>query len=123
MRAWMASGWRASTSQPLARGQLVVAAAKEPYLRELPFDPDRMVASLHPAVDEALADGFDGFRVTGDMCWGARDVPAAQLFEDYEECVNEVLTTRPASPEPRVAGTVEPPRLFSRQTGRAGGPR
>jgi hypothetical protein len=79
------------------RGALALVAAADSYLRELPFTPERMVADLHAAVDAALADGYTGFRVTGDMGWAARDLPGADRLEEYERAVEEVYATRPAT--------------------------
>jgi len=76
---------------------LALVAAEDSYLRELPFDPERMVAALHVAVDEALADGHTGFRVTGDMGWAARDVLGADRLEEYERAVEDVFASRPAA--------------------------
>lgn len=81
----------------LASGQLAVRSADDSYLAELPFDPERMVATLHAAVDAALSDGFTGFRVSGDMSWATRGVPGGERLLEYESRVGEVFATRPAA--------------------------
>lgn len=81
----------------MAAGRLVVRSAAESYLAEPPFDPDRMITIMHDAVDQALADGFAGFRLTGDMSWAARGVLGADRLLDYERRVSEVFATRPAA--------------------------
>lgn len=81
----------------LESGQLAIRSAGDSYLSCLPFDPARMVTSLHEAVDQALADGWAGFRVTGDMGWATRDLPGADRLFDYEARVGEVFATRPAA--------------------------
>lgn len=81
----------------LTSGQLAVRSAEDSYLAELPFDPERMVATLHAAVDAALSDGFDGFRVSGDMSWATRGVPGSERLLEYESRVGEVFATRPAA--------------------------
>lgn len=81
----------------VAAGQLVGRSAGESYLAEPPFDPDLMIGILGEAVDNALADGFAGFRVTGEMCWATRGVAGADRLLDYERRVSEVFATRPAA--------------------------
>lgn len=78
-------------------GQLAVQSAEHSYLAELPFEPQRMIDALHRAVDEALADGFGGLRVSGDMAWATRDVPGAERLLEYEARVGELFATRPAA--------------------------
>jgi len=79
------------------RGALGFVPVEDGYLRELPFDPPRMVAELHAAVDAALAAGHTGLRATGDMGWAVGDVPGSDRIEEYERAVEEVYATRPAS--------------------------
>ena len=83
--------------EPLANGQLAVLGAQESYLGELPFDPDRAVAMLHQAREDALAAGYHGLRVTGEMGWGARQAPGCELLEDYERRVQAVFEGSPAA--------------------------
>jgi hypothetical protein len=68
----------------VARGQLAVMPAADSYLSELPFDPERMVSSLH-ALDDALADGYRGLSVAGEMSWAAPGVRGAERLEEYDE--------------------------------------
>lgn len=81
----------------LANRQLVVRAAQESYLRELPFDPDRAVAMLHEARDQAVVHGYQGLRVVGEMDWAARQIPGAELLEDYERRVQELFEGSPVA--------------------------
>ncbi len=77
--------------EPLASGQLVVLAARQSYLRDSGFDPERTVERLNRAREDALAAGYRGFRVTGEMGWGARVTPGAERLEDYERQVQAVF--------------------------------
>ena len=79
------------------RGALAFVPAADGYLRDLPFDPARLIAELHAAVDTALADGRTGLRATGDMGWAGGDVPGTERIEEYERAVEEVYATRPAT--------------------------
>lgn len=79
------------------RGALGFIPADDGYLKALPFDPARLIADLHAAVDSALADGYTGLRATGDMGWAADGVPGSDRIEEYERAVDEVYATRPAT--------------------------
>jgi anti-anti-sigma regulatory factor len=83
--------------ESMRRGQLVLLSAEETYLTGGTFEPERMISSLHAAIDDALADGYRGFRMTGEMSWASRGVPGAEHLDDYEARVGEVYATRPAT--------------------------
>ncbi|MFF3645295.1 MEDS domain-containing protein [Streptomyces sp. NPDC002564] len=78
-------------------GQLTVATAEDAYLTAGRFDPDAAVAKLHRTVRSALAAGFAGLRVSGEMSWALRDAQGAGLLEEYETKVNRVFAGRRAS--------------------------
>ncbi|WP_424535823.1 MEDS domain-containing protein [Sphaerisporangium viridialbum] len=81
----------------LAGGRLAVSAAAGTYLSG-GFAPGRMVAVLRDAVDRAVADGYDGMYVIGEMSWAAfGDVPGAERLGEYETAVDEVCATRPVT--------------------------
>lgn len=65
-------------------GQLLIEEASASYLQELPFDPDVVLSSMRGAYEEALALGFPGMRVAGEMDWCTRDVPGAERILEYE---------------------------------------
>lgn len=81
----------------LAAGQLAIHRAEDTYYRGRRFEPARMVDLVHGAVDEALAAGFPGFRLTGEMGWAATAVPGAERLLEYEAEVHHVFTRRPAA--------------------------
>ena len=81
----------------VASGQLAVMPSGEWYLAEPPFEPDRTVDGLHSAVDGALAEGWGGFRVLGEMAWAARGVPGSERLVEYEAKVASVFEGRPAT--------------------------
>ncbi|MDE3070307.1 MAG: MEDS domain-containing protein [Acidobacteriota bacterium] len=85
-----------ATAEPCANGQLVVLGAREGYLSEPPFEPGRMIASLHAAVDDALADGFNGFCATGELSSPSREAASVTRMLEYEAQVSELCATRPA---------------------------
>lgn len=81
-----------------ANGALDVVSSTESYLLDASFDPDRMAARLHGAIDEALAAGFNGFRVAGEMSWALdAGILGAGRLEAYEARMVEVVAARPAA--------------------------
>ncbi|HXH85105.1 MAG TPA: MEDS domain-containing protein [Candidatus Tectomicrobia bacterium] len=57
-----------------SRGALVLLTKRETYLRTGVFAPDAMIAFLD-ATHEAIGDGFNGLRVTGEMTWALGRAP------------------------------------------------
>ena len=48
------------------------------------FDPDRMIAMLHQAVEDALDAGFTGLCAGGDMSWLLDETPGSEWLVEYE---------------------------------------
>ena len=79
----------------IARGQLVFQTAQETYLQGDRFDPDRMLALLRAETERALADGFTGLCITGEMSWALRGMPGTEQLLEYEARVNDLLPDLP----------------------------
>nr|WP_239091696.1 MEDS domain-containing protein [Streptomyces sp. SID14478] len=79
------------------RGQLSVATAQEGYLTAGRFDPDAGVEQMHRRVRSALAAGFSGLRVSGEMSWALDATHGVELLEEYEAKVNAVFAGQRAS--------------------------
>jgi PAS domain S-box-containing protein len=73
----------------LETGQVTLLRADETYLRSGVFDPDEMIALLNGYTEGALADGYAGLRVTGEMTWALRDLPGADRLLEYEARLND----------------------------------
>lgn len=73
----------------LARGQLVFLTAAESYLQEGDFDPDRMIDVVGAAEKEALAEGYAGLRVTGEMTWALGGEAGTERLMEYEAKLNK----------------------------------
>jgi DNA-binding CsgD family transcriptional regulator len=73
----------------LARGQMVFLTRDETYMQEGVFDPDRMIVELQAQTDQALAEGYPGLRITGEMGWALRGLPGSERLIEYEGKVNE----------------------------------
>jgi anti-anti-sigma regulatory factor len=86
-----------AVDQALDRQQLAVFTAQGSYLEELPFSPQRMLSSVHAAVDDALVAGYNGVHFLGEMDWATRVVPGAERLEEWEELIADFYATRPAT--------------------------
>ncbi len=75
----------------LAHGQLSIVSRDETYVQEGFFDPDRMMALLRAETEQALVDGYQALRVTGEMSWALRRLPGSERLIEYETRVNEVF--------------------------------
>lgn len=80
----------------LAEGQLVVATADRSYVARRTFDLEEVLGGMRRFIDDSLALGFPGVRITGEMDWSTRaGVGDADLVE-YERRATEVFAGRPA---------------------------
>ncbi|MGE0872074.1 MAG: MEDS domain-containing protein [Kofleriaceae bacterium] len=77
----------------LAKGQLVIVTAKDSYLKEGQFEPDRMLQVLQDETDKALAEGYSALRATGEMTWALAGEPGSERLIEYESRVNEFTKT------------------------------
>ena len=77
----------------LDKGQLVILTAKEAYLRDGQFDPDRMMALLGEEADKAVAEGYAALRATGEMTWALAREPGSERLVEYESRVNDFFAT------------------------------
>jgi anti-anti-sigma regulatory factor len=88
---------QAADRDAIASGQLVVLPAHESALAAVASHPGRVIDDLYRAVDDALDDGWNGFRVVGDLGWASRGPSCPDRLLDYELEVGEVLATSPAT--------------------------
>ena len=75
----------------IERGQLVILAAKEAYLHDGQFDPDRMIQLLSDETDTALAEGYTALRATGEMTWALAGEAGSERLVEYEARVNSLF--------------------------------
>jgi hypothetical protein len=62
--------------------------AKEAYLRDGQFDPDKMIQLLSDETDKALAEGYTAMRATGEMNWSLAGEPGSERLVEYEARLN-----------------------------------
>jgi hypothetical protein len=68
----------------MARGQFEVRRARDAYIPDGRFDPDRMLALLREEHDRARAEGYSGLSVTGEMPDGICELPGGEQVGAYE---------------------------------------
>src|SRR5580704_3109498 len=78
-------------------GRLAVASQEDTYLRNGHFEPDRMIRFLADSLEPAIASGFSGLRVVGEMTWAlGGDLGTGQLIE-YEAKLNHFVHDHPVT--------------------------
>jgi predicted DNA binding protein/putative methionine-R-sulfoxide reductase with GAF domain len=82
----------------LASGALVVSASSEFYPDGEDLDVDRLLDILETAVGNALAEGYDGVRTTGEMSWLLGHGVDLSVAATYESRLNEVCPEYPWTP-------------------------
>ncbi len=73
----------------LERGQFIILSAKDTYLKEGYFDPDKMIELLKAETEIALKEGYAGLRVTGEMTWALKELPGSDRLIEYESKLNK----------------------------------
>jgi len=79
-----------------ARGALALMTKWEGHLKGGSFDPDKMITLLHAAVEDALAEGFNGLCAAGDMSWLLDEAPGSERLAEYEAGLNHFYQTHRA---------------------------
>ena len=80
----------------LDSGQLTLFSARDFYLRNGVFDPDRTLAELREVAQSAIAAGFTGLCGTGEMTWALDSAVSPQALSQYEADVNRIMPDLPA---------------------------
>jgi len=69
--------------------QFSLLTKRETYLKDGFFDPDKMIALLKETEKNALAEGYSGLRVTGEMTWVLEGIPGSEKLIEYEAKLND----------------------------------
>ncbi|MDY0747648.1 MEDS domain-containing protein [Paucibacter sp. R3-3] len=77
----------------VASGQLVIQSAKEVYLVDGAFQPERMIEMLGRETEAALRAGYAALRVTGEMSWALAGDPGSERLVEYEALLNDFYAT------------------------------
>ncbi|MDB5340711.1 MAG: hypothetical protein JWN70_6330 [Planctomycetaceae bacterium] len=74
------------------RGALRLQTSQEIFLRTGEFVPQAMSDVVHQAEVEALADGFSGLRLAGEMTWALEADPDCDRLIEFEALFDHLLT-------------------------------
>jgi hypothetical protein len=74
-----------------SRGSLRIMRAQQTFLRSGAFVPEQVIELLRTASRTAVANGYVGVRVAGEMEW-ALGAAAFESLVGFEERVNEVIS-------------------------------
>jgi ABC-type transporter Mla MlaB component len=77
--------------EALERGQLDVRPALGEYIPNGTFDPAAMRKALRDEHARALADGYSGLSMAGDMSWALAGAPGLDQLVPYEDEVTTVM--------------------------------
>ena len=78
----------------LDRGQLVIMTARDAYLRDGLFDPNKMIELLGDETEKALSEGYAALRATGEMTWALAGEPGSERLVEYESRLNQFFPGR-----------------------------
>jgi hypothetical protein len=76
------------THQETRRGALEIHSADEVYFPNGKFEPLAMMDMLERSINEALRQGYAGFRTAGEMSWALHGHEGCDQLPAYEETVN-----------------------------------
>src|ERR1700722_5149580 len=77
--------------EAVTSGRLVVASQEDTYLVNGHFDPDKMIRFLADALEPAIASGFSGLRLVGEMTWALGGTPCTGPLIEYEAKLNHFV--------------------------------
>lgn len=84
-------------SDAAGAGQLTVAGSAQIFLPDGSFGAARMLDSLRTEIDRARQDGYQGLRITSDMCWALRPVQGIAELMEYEARFARLLEEQQAT--------------------------
>jgi len=77
--------------------QVTITPAVTTYCPEGKFIPEQMLSCLKRHYEQAIADGFVGARLSGEMSWSLRNIPGSEQLIVYEALINTILDTHPVT--------------------------
>lgn len=100
-------------------GALDIRSDEEFYFATGRFEPQAMVDSLELSIHDALAQGFTGMRIAGELSWaveGRRGSPAALCNQivDYEQMVDRNFSAKPFIGMCQYPARLFPPQVLRR---------
>ncbi|PWY54094.1 hypothetical protein DGG96_18825 [Legionella qingyii] len=77
--------------------QVEISPAVSIYCPDGKFVPEQMLSCLKNYYDQAIAAGFSGARLSGEMTWSCRNIPGSEQLIVYEALINTILNTHPVT--------------------------
>lgn len=81
--------------EEIKRGALLFHTEEEIYFPNGYFEPERMIDKLLESIDQAVKDGFTGFRTAGELSWASRGQHECNQVIGYEKVVEECFPGKP----------------------------
>ena len=78
------------------RSALYLLESNDTYV-QAGFDPEQTMRLFSEAIEQALSDGFNGFRAAADMSWALTLDDGAESLIVYEALLRMLFTTSPAT--------------------------
>ena len=78
------------------RSALHLLDSNDTYIRG-GFDPEQTMRLFSEAIEQALTDGFNGFRAAADMSWALSIDHGTELLITYEALLRILFSTSPAT--------------------------
>ena len=88
---------RIDTASAERRGALSILPANGAYGADGNFDPVRTMDVFNDAIEQALADGFTGFRAAANMSWALDLDDGPELLLTYEALLRSLFSTARAT--------------------------
>jgi HD-GYP domain-containing protein (c-di-GMP phosphodiesterase class II)/CheY-like chemotaxis protein len=89
IKAFLDAGY--SIDKALKSGQLVLYTKRETYIKDGYFEPEKMINLLKETEKQALAEGYSGVRVTGEMTWVLANPDDLGKLIEYENLLNSFI--------------------------------
>jgi hypothetical protein len=86
-----------SVDAEIRRGALKLLSATEAYLLRGGFDPEQTLKVFSDAIEEALTDGFTGFRAAAEMSWALDPRGGTDRLASYEALLKTLFSSCPAT--------------------------
>lgn len=79
----------------LDKGQLLVTHFSQSYTPLGVFEPEKTVQGLELTVNRALAGGYQGLRITGEMHWASYRPPGYTRLAQFEALLTPLIEKHP----------------------------
>ena len=79
------------------RSALHLLDSNETYTVQGGFDPEQTMRVFSEAIEQALSDGFNGFRAAAEMSWAITIENGAESLITYEALLSRLFSTSPAT--------------------------